>query len=89
MMNNCFCGNPIEDNGILCTRCTALRVLELDSRATEKQIKDAYRMMIKVWHPDRFQGDESLRWSAEQKLKLTRFFLSNPRTQNAVQNRHL
>ena len=68
-MNNCFCGNQIDDNGLLCTRCTALRVLELDSRATEKQIKDAYRMLIKVWHPDRFHGDESLRWSAEQKIK--------------------
>lgn len=68
-MNSCFCGNPIGDDSILCTRCTALRVLELDSRATKKQIKEAYRVMVKVWHPDRFQGDESVRWSAEQKLK--------------------
>jgi hypothetical protein len=44
-------------------------VLELDSQATERQIKAAYRILVKVWHPDRFQGDESLRWSAEQKLK--------------------
>jgi hypothetical protein len=68
-MNACFCGNPIGDGGILCDRCTALRVLELDSRATPQQIKATYRMMVKVWHPDRFQGDESLRWSAEQKLR--------------------
>jgi len=68
-MTNCFCGNSIGDDGLLCTRCTALRVLELDSHATAKQIKDTHRMLVKVWHPDRFQGDESLRWSAEQKLK--------------------
>ena len=44
-------------------------MLELDSHATQKEIKTAYRTLIKVWHPDRFQGDQTLRYSAEQKLK--------------------
>ena len=68
-MNICFCGNTVTDDGLLCSRCTALRVLELDSQATKSEIKAAYRMLVKVWHPDRFHGDESLRWSAEQKLR--------------------
>jgi len=69
LTNMCFCGNPIGHSGILCTRCEALRVLELDSHATQKEIKTAYRLLIKVWHPDRFQGDATLKYSAEQKLK--------------------
>jgi len=68
-MNTCFCGNPIGEDGILCTRCAALRVLELDSHATEKQIKASYRLLVKVWHPDRFQNDATLKWEAEAKLK--------------------
>ncbi|MGA2849722.1 MAG: J domain-containing protein, partial [Terracidiphilus sp.] len=68
-MNTCFCGNPIGEDGILCTRCAALRVLELDSYATEKQIKASYRLLVKVWHPDRFQNDATLKWEAEAKLK--------------------
>ena len=68
-MNTCFCGNPIGEDGILCARCAALRVLELDSYATEKQIKASYRLLVKVWHPDRFQNDATLKWEAEAKLK--------------------
>jgi curved DNA-binding protein CbpA len=37
--------------------------------ATQTEIKDAYRVLAKVWHPDRFEGDESLRQKAEEKLK--------------------
>ncbi len=36
---------------------------------TQTEIKDAYRVLAKVWHPDRFQGDETLRLKAEEKLK--------------------
>jgi hypothetical protein len=65
----CFHGNPVEFNTILCSLCAALRVLELAPGATEKEIKDAYRIRVKVWHPDRFQGDDSIRQIAEAKLK--------------------
>jgi len=44
-------------------------VLELDSHATKKEIKTAYRLLIKVWRPDQFKGDESRMYSAEQKLR--------------------
>lgn len=69
-MYGCLCGKPAEVNGVLCSRCAALQVLELNPRATEKQIKNAYRILAKVWHPDRFQGDKSLREAAESKLKV-------------------
>jgi curved DNA-binding protein CbpA len=37
--------------------------------ATENEIKAAYRLLVKVWHPDRFPGDPKLREAAENKLK--------------------
>jgi hypothetical protein len=36
---------------------------------TEAEIRKAYRLLVKVWHPDRFQSDEKLKESAEAKLK--------------------
>jgi hypothetical protein len=37
--------------------------------APEPEIRKAYRLLVKVWHPDRFQGDQKLKESAETKLK--------------------
>ena len=68
-MNTCVCGNPAEANGALCSRCAALRVLELAPDSTASQIKDSYHVLVKVWHPDRFQGDRALMEAAEAKLK--------------------
>jgi curved DNA-binding protein CbpA len=68
-MNTCFCGNPADANGIRCSRCMALRILDLEADATEKQIKASYRTMVKVWHPDRFQNDKLLKQAAEVKLR--------------------
>jgi hypothetical protein len=46
------------------------RVLGLDNGATTVEIKQAYRDLVKIWHPDRFSvGDERLRRRAEAKLK--------------------
>ena len=42
--------------------------LDLPATATPQQIKDAYRELVKVWHPDRF-GDEKLKDRANAKLK--------------------
>jgi curved DNA-binding protein CbpA len=47
----------------------ALDVLGLGSRATPVEIKEAYRDLVKVWHPDRFGSDARLRRKAEDKLK--------------------
>lgn len=45
------------------------RVLDLDRRATEEEIRHAHRDLTKVWHPDRFGHDAALRRKAEEKLK--------------------
>jgi curved DNA-binding protein CbpA len=47
----------------------ALDVLGLGSGATPLEIKEAYRDLVKVWHPDRFGSDARLRRKAEDKLK--------------------
>lgn len=68
-MPACACGNPVNTEGVLCPRCRALRVLELGSTASREEIKSAFHMLAKVWHPDRFQGDASLKAAAETRLK--------------------
>src|SRR5258706_1264916 len=47
----------------------ALRVLGLPPDATEQAIKEAYRDLVKVWHPDRFGSDVRIRAKAEERLK--------------------
>ncbi len=45
-------------------------VLELDPSATAAEIREAYLDLVKVWHPDRFQGEPPrLRRKAEAKIK--------------------
>lgn len=46
-----------------------LKVLALGPEATRKQIDLAYRDLVKVWHPDRFESDPALRLKAEEKLR--------------------
>lgn len=46
-----------------------LAVLGLGPAATQEEIKEAYRDLTKVWHPDRFSGDPRLQKKAEEKLK--------------------
>ena len=67
-MNLCACGNVAESNGSLCRRCAALLVLELRPGASAAEIKAAYRTLVKVWHPDRFQGDKAMKDIADAKL---------------------
>jgi hypothetical protein len=52
-----------------CAQCAALHDLGLAAGATLDEVKAAYKMLVKVWHPDRFQGDERLAQAAEAKLK--------------------
>jgi hypothetical protein len=47
----------------------ALEALGLHGDATAAEIKEAYRDLVKVWHPDRFGGDVRLRRKAEEKLQ--------------------
>src|ERR1039458_3702657 len=68
-MGVCACGGVTNRGEHLCNRCSALHVVGLAHGASDAEIKDAYRTLAKVWHPDRFQGDQRLRAKAEEKLK--------------------
>ena len=68
-MSVCACGRITNGGQPACDRCAALAFFGLTRAATQTEIKDAYRTLAKVWHPDRFPGDEDLRVKAEEKLK--------------------
>jgi len=51
------------------TPAEALEILDLERDASQSQIKEAYRDLAKVWHPDRFQKDPRLLAKAEATLK--------------------
>ncbi|PZD73579.1 Chaperone protein DnaJ [Acaryochloris thomasi RCC1774] len=46
-----------------------LQILELESNASLGEIKQAYKDLVTVWHPDRFGHNPRLREKAEGKLK--------------------
>ena len=68
-MRYCSCGNAAIENGAECARCRALRIFGLQNGATDEEIKTAYTVLVKVWHPDRFAHDDVLKAQAEDKLK--------------------
>ena len=45
------------------------QTLGLNSRASEEEIKQAYRDLVNVWHPDRFPHNQRLRKKATEKLR--------------------
>ena len=45
------------------------KILEIHTNATEQEVTQAYRDMVKVWHPDRFPNDIRLQKRADRKLK--------------------
>lgn len=45
------------------------RTLELEPGASLDQVKQAWRELVKVWHPDRFPNDAKLQRKAQERLK--------------------
>ena len=45
------------------------QVLELEPGASPEQVKEAWRELVKVWHPDRFPNDAKLQRRAQERLK--------------------
>src|SRR5947208_13566799 len=45
------------------------KTLELEPGASSDEIKRSYRELVKVWHPDRFAGNQRLQQKAQEKLK--------------------
>lgn len=44
-------------------------LLGLKPGVSEKEVKQAYRDLVKIWHPDRFGSDPRLQQKAQEKLK--------------------
>lgn len=51
------------------TRNEACAVLDLPRNASRVEIDDAYRLLVRVWHPDRFNHSPELQSATEAKLK--------------------
>jgi curved DNA-binding protein CbpA len=48
----------------------AFAILECSDESSEEQVKSAYRQLVKVWHPDRFEADSALKSRATEKMQL-------------------
>jgi hypothetical protein len=48
---------------------TAFSVLGLPATASSQAVKDAYRDLVQVWHPDRFAGDARLQAKATERMR--------------------
>ena len=46
-----------------------LKILELETTGSLQDAKRAYKDLVRVWHPDRFQANPRLKRKAEQKLR--------------------
>ncbi len=47
----------------------AYRALDLQPGATLDQVREAYHDLAKIWHPDRFVGDERLQVKAQEQMR--------------------
>ncbi len=45
------------------------KVLEIEETNSLKEIKEAYRDIVFVWHPDRLESNQRVKKKAEKKLK--------------------
>jgi curved DNA-binding protein CbpA len=63
----------------------AFRTLGLESDASAQAIKEAYRDLVKVWHPDRFASDARLQAKAQEKLTQINSALEKLRAANLLE----
>lgn len=68
-MGKCTCGRPTKKNSARCVRCVALHEIGLHAGASEEEIKSAYRVQVKTWHPDQYAAGTSKQRLGEEKLK--------------------
>ncbi len=47
----------------------AYQILEVSPSSSWEEVRQAYREMVKVWHPDRFQDDEKFKARATRKVQ--------------------
>jgi hypothetical protein len=70
----------------------SFEILELEQGATLDDVRQAYKDMANVWHPDRFSANPRLKHKAEQTLKevniayetLKAFFQERPLSSGAL-----
>ncbi len=48
----------------------AYRILELTSPKTLEEVREAFSIQVKAWHPDRFEGDAKMQRIGTAKMKL-------------------
>ncbi|MFZ1081221.1 MAG: J domain-containing protein [Candidatus Kryptoniota bacterium] len=48
----------------------AYRILELSNPKTLEEVREAYSIQAKAWHPDRFEGDAKMQRIGNVKMKL-------------------
>ena len=53
-------------------RKRAFEALDLPADASPEQIKQAYRELVQIWHPDRYVHNTRLRARAEERMLITR-----------------
>jgi WD40 repeat protein len=45
------------------------KILEIEPNASQEEIKQAYRHLAKIWHPDRFYNEPKMKQQADEKIK--------------------
>lgn len=58
--------------------------LELPTTATASEIRQAYKKLVKNWHPDRFEADSSMKVYAEERLKIINVAYDRIRKHQAI-----
>jgi hypothetical protein len=59
----------LGQNGFMNSVADALQILGLEPGASEAEIREAYRDLCAIWHPDKHHGNERRRKKAEEMMK--------------------